>query len=248
MRKSILARGIVLLAFFTMCAAHAQEASPDDAEQPQGWAGSGELGFVATSGNTETQTLNAQIGLEYTSDPWVHSATLTAIGASEDEDTTAERYELAAKSKYLLSEVSYTYGALRYEDDRFSGFDYQAILTAGYGRTLLDSETQHLDAEIGLGVRRSKPVGAMEAMTDPVLRGAALYWWQISDTTRFENNFLVEAGSDNTYLEDTLALSVAINSDLALKLGYSIRHNTDVAPGIDNTDTITTVNLVYSFL
>jgi putative salt-induced outer membrane protein len=32
---------------------------------------------------------------------------------------------------------------------------------------------------------------------------------------------------------------------LALAVGYSVRHNTDLPVGFENTDTLTTINLVY---
>jgi putative salt-induced outer membrane protein len=34
---------------------------------------------------------------------------------------------------------------------------------------------------------------------------------------------------------------------LALKLGFQIRHNTSVLPGIKMNDTLTTTNIAYSF-
>jgi len=32
---------------------------------------------------------------------------------------------------------------------------------------------------------------------------------------------------------------------LGLRLGYQVRHNTDVLPGVEKTDTLTTVGLIY---
>ena len=40
---------------------------------------------------------------------------------------------------------------------------------------------------------------------------------------------------------------VSINDRLALKIGLNIRHNTDVTGLADDTDTLTTANLVYNF-
>jgi len=73
------------------------------------------------------------------------------------------------------------------------------------------------------------------------------YGWVISESTELSNRLLVESGADNTFAENTLGLTVAINSRMALKAGVSVRHNTDVDPGREKTDTLTTVNLVYNF-
>lgn len=229
---------------------HAAEVDPGDT---QGWSGEGEFGLVVTSGNTETETLNANLAAAYEQDAWLHKLGLSAISASEDETTTAERYQLTGKTEYHTSDRSYWFGSLRYEDDRFSGFEYQSILTGGYGYTVWDREQSHLDLEAGVGIRRSKPALATdmtaetEATSDAVARGAASYWWQFTGNARLQNDLLVETGEDNTFAQNQLALRVAINSRFAVKLGYEVRHNTEVPAGTEETDTISTVNLVYSF-
>ena len=50
-------------------------------------------------------------------------------------DLTANRYEGGASAGYKLDERSYIVGALRYENDDFSPFDYQAVASIGYGYT-----------------------------------------------------------------------------------------------------------------
>ena len=36
-----------------------------------------------------------------------------------------------------------------------------------------------------------------------------------------------------------------MSGSLGLRVGYQIRYNTDVPPGIDHTDTLTTIGLLY---
>ena len=51
-----------------------------------------------------------------------------------------------------------------------------------------------------------------------------------------------------TFQQDRIllyAMAVGITGALALRLGYQVRHNTDVLPGIEKTDTLTTVGLLY---
>ncbi len=225
----------------------------EDGTDENGWSGEGEFGLVVTTGNTETETLNANLATAYTHDAWVHKGGLSALSASEDGTRTAERYQLTGKTEYHTSEVSHWFGSLRYEEDKFSGFDHQGILTAGYGWTLLERETSFLDVEGGIGARRTQaaadPETGMqpEAETDPVLRGAVEYWWQFTQNARLQNDFLVETGRDNTFVQNQLGLRVAINDRFAVKLGYEVRHNTEAPEDIEETDTVSTVNLVYSF-
>jgi putative salt-induced outer membrane protein len=55
----------------------------------------------------------------------------------------------------------------------------------------------------------------------------------------------VEAGSDNTFMQNDIGIAVAMNEKFALKAGLQARRNSDVEPGTKNTDTLTTINLVY---
>ena len=80
-----------------------------------------------------------------------------------------------------------------------------------------------------------------------MLRGFADYQHQFTDNAKFFNTLLVEAGSDNTFASNEFGIAVAMNEKLALKAGFDVRHNTDVGPGIEKTDRLTKVNLVYNF-
>ena len=68
---------------------------------------------------------------------------------------------------------------------------------------------------------------------------------QLTDTTKIVDRFLVESNSDNTYMQNDLGLEVTITGSLGLRLAYQVRHNTDVLPSVEKTDTLTTVGLIY---
>ena len=78
-----------------------------------------------------------------------------------------------------------------------------------------------------------------------IFRGDIGFEHQMTETTKIVDRFLVETGSDNTYLQNDLGLEVTINGWLGLRVGYQVRHNTDVPPGIEKTDTLTTIGLMY---
>jgi len=231
-----LALGCLLVAF----------AAPALADEKP-WSGAGKVGFVSTGGNTDTETLNVGLDVNRKSERWWHSILFAAIRASDSGITTAERYELNGKSRYRIDEKAYWFGSLRYQDDRFSGFEYQSSLAGGYGRVFIDSEIAYLSAEAGGGYRRSKPVDLIETSDDAIFQGSIKYERQIGATSKFVNNFVMEAGEDNTYLQNVAEVNVKINQRLSLSVGYELRHNTEVAPELENTDTLTTVNLVFGF-
>lgn len=217
------------------------------AEDELGWSGSGQLGYVAARGNTETETLKLGVNGTYELEKWRHKAFLNALFSSEDDVDTAERYELGGQSDYKIDDRSYWFGSLRYEKDEFSQFDFQATLAAGYGRELIDNEAHLLKGEAGLGARASEIRVTGESETEAIIRGVLDYKWTISETAALTNKTLVEAGSDNTFGSNITSLETAISSGLGLQLSYEVRHNTDVDDPNNNSDFLTTVNLVYNF-
>jgi putative salt-induced outer membrane protein len=139
------------------------------------------------------------------------------------------------------------FGALRYDNDDFSAYSDQGTASFGYGRQILDTEKQKLKLEGGVGYRTATVAATDEEENDVIFRGLADWLWQITPSTSLGDRFLVEAGSDNTYIQNDLALTVAINSRFALGLNYQVRNNSEVSPGVDKTDTQTSVNLIYNF-
>ncbi|MFW5926703.1 MAG: DUF481 domain-containing protein [Wenzhouxiangella sp.] len=211
------------------------------------WAGKSELGLVIARGNTDSETANARIEFLYEAQRWHNESIVRGVRASDSGETTASRYVFSNKTDYDFSERSYAWGALRYDRDRFSSFKHQASAAVGFGRHLIENERHSLVGEIGPGFRYSEHRATGESENETMLRGYLKYDWAISETAELVNRLLVETASENTFAENELSLSVAINSRLALKAGLAVRHNTDVDPGRENTDTLTTVNLVYNF-
>jgi putative salt-induced outer membrane protein len=211
------------------------------------WEGKGELGGVLARGNTETETLAGKLDMTKETGQWKHLAGFSVLHTVNDGVTSADRYELRGESQYKLSERSYLFGSLRYEDDRFTDYDYQFTAAAGYGYRFIDTETTKLDGKIGAGFRRSELRLSGDTQDDLIARGALDFSHQLTDTTRIYDKFLVESGSDNTYLQNVAGIEVSMTDALALGLSYEIRHNTDVLPGTKKTDQVLTANLVFGF-
>lgn len=242
MKMNLMRCGLALSMLTSASAFAQQEEEPD-----HGWRGKGEFGLVSTSGNTDTRSLNLVLEFIYEDETWRHRLAAGSIYAEDDGETTAERYDLGAQSDYKLTERSYVFGALRYEQDEFSAFEDQSTLTAGYGRQLLDNDIHQLKIEGGLGYRTSNLQETGETENDVIARGVLDWAWQLTPSTSLTERFLVESGSDNTFMQNHLGLAVAINARFALKLGFEARHNTDAPEGVDETDTLTSANLVYKF-
>lgn len=210
------------------------------------WAGEGELGYVATSGNTDTQNLKAKLGLANERYKWRHSLGLEGLSTSDNDTTTAERYQAFWQSDYKFAEFEYVFGRLDYETDKFSGYDYRVSETFGYGRRVLHHDNMTLDLEVGPGARQSKlESGASE--DEVILRLSGKYVWNINDNAKFTQNVSFNIGEDNTVSKSVTALQASVVNNLAMKLSFTVENTSDVPAGVDKTDTETAVTLVYAF-
>jgi putative salt-induced outer membrane protein len=224
------------------------------------WKVKGELGMVLARGNTESQTVTAKADATKESDAWKHTAGFSMLYSSSvdfetnEKEKTGDRYEVHGQSDYKFSERSYMFASVRYEEDRFSPYTYQGIASGGYGYRFINTEATKLSTEIGVGYRRTEDRDPPEAENgDTVARGRIAYEQQITATTKIYDTFLVEAGEDNTYLQNEAGIQVTITDALALSLAYVVRHNTYVAPVAPpererfHTDELITANLVFEF-
>jgi len=216
-------------------------------QEPEGpWAGSATLGYLATSGNTETSTLNMGFEIGYTVGKWEHVFDGSAVNASENDVKTAESYAANWKSERNITDHDFLFGRLSWRKNLFSGFNTQFSQTVGYGRRLIDVDKHKLNGELGAGARQSTlQDGSSENET--ILRGGIYYKWLFSETAEFRQDIMVEAGELNTYLESVTALSAQLLGDLALVASFTVKSNSDVPPTTEKTDTYTALSLEYMF-
>ncbi len=210
------------------------------------WTGEAELGLVATSGNTETQTLSAKAKGANERDKWKHEASLEVLNTEDKKVTTAERYTLIGKTNYKLTDLDYVFGMATYEDDRFSGYDWRASEFVGYGRHVIKKEELTLDIEAGLGARQSED-NAGVSTDEGAVRLAGNLGWKISDTSKFTEELTSEIGEDVTISKSVTGLKSQINGSLAMKITYTVKHVSEVPVAVEKVDRETAVTLVYSF-
>jgi putative salt-induced outer membrane protein len=209
------------------------------------WSGKGEVGASIASGNTDTETANAAVEIKYALEKWDHTVGFAGNYGSDSGSTTAQRWELRGQSNYRFTDRAYWFGAGRYEDDRFSTYDFQSSIATGLGYKLIDGERTKLWVQGGPGYRYAEFRTTGESEDGLIFRGDLGFEHQLTDTTKIVDRFLIESGSDNTYIQNDLGLEVTIKGSLGLRVGYQVRHNTDVTPGLDKTDTLTTLGLLY---
>lgn len=273
MKKTLIAT--LLLSSLACCAVHADDASSSNSSTSDAangdWTGTGQLGFASTTGNTRSQNLNAKLNLNQETAQWKNNFFLDALraknqvkvensaGASVNQyDTTANRYDAGASAGYKLDPRSYIVGAARYEHDDFGANRWSAIVSIGYGYIALKTDRSELSFEIGPGYKEYQPnpttvlVNNVDVtytqgrQEEVVARGLVNYKYRLTANTSFDDTFLMEVGSKDKYLQNDAGLSVSMTKKLSIKVGFEVRHNSTVLPGVKKTDTLTTTNIVYN--
>lgn len=211
------------------------------------WAGVGEAGLIIVDGNSQSKTLNTALSLSKASEKWEHSVDVAATSSESESEKSAESYTAQWDTKYLLSERLFLFGDIRYFDDKFDSFDSISSAGTGLGYKVLLSDTTQWDISSGVGFRKTKLEESGENQSGATFLTTSTFTHQLTETTTLTNDTRLESAADNTFVQNKLGLNVAINSSLALKLGYEVRYNSEPADGDESQDTITSVNLVYSF-
>lgn len=208
------------------------------------WEAEIEYGLVVTTGNTETENTNGGLEVVRERAQWRQRTTARALRAVDEDTIVAERYSFSYKLDYRFRERDYGFATARYEDDRFSGYDYRLSEAVGYGRRAVAGPRVRLDLEVGVGMSHESPEGE-DREDNGMARLAGDLRWQLQEHSRFRQALLVEeAGS--TYVESETSLSSQVVEDLAMRASLQVRYHSDVPEGVEKTDTITSFNLVYS--
>ena len=218
-------------------------------EEPKLWTGDLEFGYVDTSGNSNETSIKSNADITREHDAWRYTINLNSLNTEADKVRSAEKYFFSNRLAYAYSEHNYVFGYASYEDDRFSGYQYQVTASGGYGRRLYNQDNLKWDAEIGPGYRYSKlDEGSDPSETKEAI--ARLYTdinWQFTDTASFEQSLSVETGKDNTITKSTTALKAKVIGAFSVKLSYTIKYTSDVPSDTEHADKETAVTLAYSF-
>lgn len=237
------------------------------------FAADAELGLLATSGNTDSTALKAKLKLKHDLTRWRNQYVLEALYKEDqlkmeqggetwnERQVTAEKYFASTQADYKLDSqhrALFIFGS--YEEDKFSGYDYQASIAVGYSDRLFQGASSFFDYSVGPGMSysRTDEVRAADGtlLEDNVteesamVRLSALYQYDFSETAKFTQTFssdlAVESGA-NTKTKAESALTANLNQSLAMKVSFTITHNTEVPEDRVSSDRHTAVTLVYSF-
>jgi putative salt-induced outer membrane protein YdiY len=240
-----------------MAALAATTLSVQAAEQPKlGWNTSAELGAITTSGNTKGTSVSGKIDAKQELAQWSNEYVVSAFFKEDEKndsngnrfsEKSAERYFASGKAGYKLDTDHaklFVFGS--HTEDDFGAYTQYSIISAGYGDRLYQGEGISIDAEIGPGYYTGKTAGDLTEK-GALVRTAGSLDWVISDSATFRQLLSLEASSDNKRTQSETSVSARINGSMQMKAAFTVQHDSEVPVNKKNTDTQTSLTLVYSF-
>jgi putative salt-induced outer membrane protein len=207
-----------------------------------------ELGasFVGTSGNSDTTTLGADFQMHRRWPVWQIESTASAVKTTDRGTKTAERYLGSVRGKRALTGVvSFTTGE-RAERDRLAGIDFRSILDAGLSYALVRDAAWTLDGLTSLAWKHESAVLGPD-VDDPVAVLQLLSKAAFSKTADSTQRVTVypDLRTSSAYRSEAeVTLQAAMNSRLALKIGYLWRYSNAPVAGFVKNDSTATASIV----
>jgi putative salt-induced outer membrane protein len=219
-----------------------------------------QVGYVSAHGNTDAQTANAKLEVTVNSEMWKHDLQLAGLYGKSNDIVSAEMFDAQWQSNYNFTNRIYGFGSLHYDDDKFSGFQYQETLAAGAGYSIVKLKDATLDVQVGVGYRRLRPeeidkdaAGDVisrtpeDAETGAVATASIKGMYAFNASTKLTDVVAAESGSDNTLLQNDLGLQVSMSKTLSITIAYEVKHNSSPPAPLVKTDSLVTFNLTYAF-
>lgn len=245
MNRVLLTLGLLWLA--APVAAQETCPCPPAPPPPPLWTGSVGFSYLATSGNSDSQTVGLTAGIARQPTPWGLEIQALANRAESEGEKTAERLFAGVRGKRALGERLQLFSGVSYERDVFAGFDSRLLLESGAIWRALTGPVHELDFDLGLVWTDEQPVrgpgfdylGALAGLT---------YAWKISTAASLRERLVAYPSFDDSKdwrLRSETSLEAALASSWALRVAYLFTRDNVPAEGFEKDDSATSVSLVW---
>lgn len=248
MKRAFLCTGLALV--LGVAPALADEGEAEEAQPEPTWKSNIGLSYVATSGNSDTNTMGLDLLVERKPEPWGLEFIANFNRAEDSGNLTAERYYASARALRTLSERWEFFAGLSGEKDPFAGFDLRAVVESGVTYHALLGPKHLLSFDGGLTWTDENRVDPAPDVSYFGGVAGLKYEWKISDTASLYERLLFYPNFDDSSdwrLSSDTGLQVSMTSLLAVKLGYELRYRNKPIGAADSTDTTTKASLVFTF-
>ena len=230
-----------------------------------GWNGEASIAGSKTTGNTDTTDIGVGLKLQKETNQWRHNLYGTVDFGENDNETNKQRFTAGYKLDRNLTDKLYTWGNIDYFNDDFGAFENGLFIGTGLGYKLFKPDPTGWDLEAGLGYRSQSPQrpdvpdditqadfdlldadGDFDRTNELALRGASFFKHQLNDNVGVYNDSEIIYSSSDTYLWNEAGIKASLFGNLSALASFRVDYHSDPLPGIDSTDTITRVGVVYT--
>jgi len=235
-----------------------------------------ELGYVSTSGNTDTKSSSFDGMAKAEWGKNVLQLDLDYLYGEENSIENNNKLVLEINYDHKVAKhfaLNYLFG---YKDDKFSGFEYQAYTGPGVKYIAIESDIQKLDFQSNVlysedsemdkfyapnGDEIKYPYASPDrnATTTRVDGKTDDYWsffvkgdylWNITDSFKFIQMLSYRVDTENTdiyFVNSKSALESKISDTFSMGVNYKITYVNSPPDGNERTDKVLTVALILDF-
>ena len=234
-----------------------------------------ELGYIGTTGNTDTTTFNLESKL--TRNWGKHEGALTFDGQYADDKGVESKNKFFVELEYdyaFTDRFAFNY-LVGYKRDKFSAFDYQAYTGPGAKYKVIVSPKHNLSLEGNIlysvdeytqtnyaDAAKTTVIAYPNAANRPVLatdpsfsddyaayRAKGVYIWQVFQNLKFDQEVSYRGSFENVnkyFIYSKSALTSKISDIFSAGISYKVDYVNEAGDN-KNTDTTLTANLIVDY-
>lgn len=248
MKKRCLLLAVGLCGVSLVATAH-----PHRKKEPSPWDGSNlQFGFNSQTGNSDTLNVNTQANLSYEKHRWLDTSQLQYKWGKSNGDLDKDAYNISNQLDYAFDKPrkTFLFTSQTFVVDKFSAFDYQALLAVGIGHDLVRRERFTWSVQLGPGYRLNREDETKDLNQAWVATTATNVIWKITKRTKFTESLAANFSKPYNYYQTTTALTSTLFGHFAMQASFQASYYTALPKLSKNNkkyDTQTNISLIYNF-
>lgn len=214
------------------------------APAPRALTAEAEAAYLKSTGSSNQETFKGFFYTRYTRNAWTYELRTEGLNETDSvtDTRTRERYFALQKTSWNFTPKDYLFLKPQFEKDLQSVYDYQAMVSAGYGHQFFKTEALFWNVDIGAGTRFSKFEATRDTEDEAVGNLATRFEWQVRPGLRFTELVSSDFGEQSTVFRTRSSLLFALTDVLGIALGYETKAENST-PRLD--DALLTFSLNY---
>lgn len=209
-----------------------------------------EFGYFSTSGNTDVTAYNFDLNTKKAWDKHHLNFLFNAQYTDENSKKTSDRFLGELQYDYDVSEkIAFSY-LIGYENDKFSGFNYQFYTGPGAKYKAIEEAKHKLLLEGNILYSKDEYETPKVTNDYTSVRAKGLYEWQILDNLKFNQDlsYRVDAEEmDNYFVSSRTAFTSKLTDVFSFGISYQIDYVNMPPVGAERSDKILTANLIVDY-